>query len=63
MRNFIVYFELYGKKMKVKVLADSEELAKTQVQKDIKFHKLEKMKNEEFNDTMDILDNFLNILK
>jgi hypothetical protein len=62
MRNFDVYFELYGKKMKCRVMAENENDAKKEVEKKIIFHKVEKPK-EEFNDCMDIFDNILNILK
>ncbi len=62
MRNFDVYFEIYGKKMKVRILAETENDAKKEVEKKIIFHKVEKPK-EEFNDSMDIFDNILNILK
>jgi hypothetical protein len=62
MRNFDVYFELYGKKMKARVMAENENDAKKEVEKKIIFHKVEKPK-EEFNDSMDIFDNILNILK
>ena len=62
MRNFDVYFELYGKKMKARVMAENENDAKKEVEKKIIFHKVEKQK-EEFNESMDILNKFLNILK
>ena len=62
MRNFDVYFEIYGKKMKVRILAETENDAKKEVEKKIIFHKVEKPK-EEFNDSMDIFDNILNIMK
>ena len=62
MRNFDVYFELYGKKMKARVMAENENDAKKEVEKKIIFHKVEKPK-EEFNESMDIMDNILNILK
>lgn len=62
MRNFDVYFELYGKKMKARVMAENENDAKKEVEKKIIFHKVEKPK-EEFNESMDIFDKILNILK
>ena len=62
MRNFDVYFEIYGKKMKARVMAETEKLAKEEVKNKIIFHKVEKPK-EEFNESMDIMDNILNILK
>jgi hypothetical protein len=62
MRNFDVYFEIYGKKMKVRILAENENDAKKEVEKKIIFHKVEKPK-EEFNDSMDIFDNIINTFK
>lgn len=61
MRNFTVYFEIYGKKMKATVLAESEEKAKKSIQDKIIFHKVEKA-NEEFNKSMDLMDDMLNFL-
>lgn len=62
MRNYDVYFELYGKKMKTRVIAEDENEAKKEVQNKIIFHKIEKPK-EEFNDAMDVIDIMNNILK
>lgn len=62
MRNFDVYFELYGKKMKARVIADNAENAKKEVQNKIIFHKVEKPK-EEFNEVMDMIDKMNDILK
>lgn len=62
MRNFDVYFELYGKKMKARVIADNTENAKKEVQNRIIFHKVEKPK-EEFNEVMDMMDKMNDILK
>mgnify|MGYP007100108938 FL=1 len=60
--NFDVYFEIYGKKMKVRILAENENDAKKEVEKKIIFHKIEKPK-EEFNDVMDMMDKMKDILK
>lgn len=62
MRNFDVYFELYGKKMKARVMAENEEGAKKEVQNKIIFHKVENPK-EEFNEVMDMMDKMNDILK
>ncbi len=62
MRNFDVYFELYGKKMKARVMAENENNAKEEVYKKIIFHKIEKPR-EEFNKCMEVLDSVLNALK
>ncbi len=59
MRNYDVYFELYGKKMKVRVTAENEKYAKKEVEKKIIFHKVEITKEE----SMDILDKIFDILK
>lgn len=41
MRLYAVYFELYGKKMKVKVMASSPESAREIVKGSIRFDKIE----------------------
>jgi len=61
MRNYEVYFELFGKKMKTTILAENEKQAQEKLKNKIIFHKIEK-KNEEFNKSMDILDSFKDIL-
>lgn len=61
MRNFDVYFEIFGKKMKTRILAENEEKAKEEVKNKIVFHKVEKS-NEEFNQFMDIVDGITNII-
>lgn len=62
MRNYDVYFELYGKKLKKRVLAKSEADAKKQIANDIVFHKTVKA-NEEFNEVVDIIDNIIDTFK
>lgn len=54
MKTFTVYFELFGKKMKHTLLAQSKEDAKYQVQKKIIFHKVIEEKSV-FDNIMDIL--------
>lgn len=49
--DYTVYFEIYGKKMKVMVMATSETEAKEKVSKKIIFHKVEKAKSD-FNTCM-----------
>jgi len=61
MKNFDVYFEIFGKKMRTRILAENQEKAKEEVKNKIVFHKVEKS-NEEFNHCMDILDNISNII-
>jgi hypothetical protein len=59
MRNYDVYFELFGKKMKTRVIAENETDAQQKIFLSIIFHKLEKPK-EEFNECMDMLDDVIN---
>lgn len=40
MKNHIVYFEIYGKKMKTTIPADSKEQAKEAIKSKIIFHKV-----------------------
>lgn len=49
MNEYTVYFEIYGKKMKVKVKAVSKFEAESQVRKDIKIHKIEDSLLDTFN--------------
>lgn len=62
MKNYTVYFEIYGKKMKAKVLAESMTDAQTQIKEKIKFHKVVKDEKDEFNQATDILDSMIDIL-
>lgn len=48
--KFTVFFEIYGKKMKVEIEARDKELAKEKVRCNIIFHKIESK------DDLDILD-------
>ncbi len=40
-KKFTVYFEIYGKRMKVDLYAENKFDADSQVRKDIKIHKIE----------------------
>lgn len=62
MRSFDVYFEIFGKKMKTRILAESKQKAIDTVKGKIVFHKIVESK-EEFNEAMDLLDNLMDILK
>lgn len=55
MRNFDVYFEIYGKKMKTTIMAEDPFDAQDKVMRKIKFNKIEKTKDE-FNQAIDFLD-------
>jgi 1-deoxy-D-xylulose 5-phosphate reductoisomerase len=61
MRNYTVYFEIYGKKMKTTVMANNEEEAKDFVKNKIVFYKIENPKDE-FNQSMDMMEGILNFL-
>ena len=61
MKNFVVYFEFYGRKMKTTVLSDTEENAKKVIKDKIIFHKIEKQKSQ-FNKKSDLFDSFMDIL-
>lgn len=59
MRNYMVYFEAFGRKMRKTVMAENEMQAKEEVAKAIIFHKVELKKDDEFNEVIDLLDNTL----
>lgn len=56
MKNYIVYFELFGKKMKSKVLADSKEDAQERIKSKIIFHRTDLDDKDEYNDIMKLFD-------
>lgn len=62
MRNFDVYFEIYGRKMKAVIMAENEEKAKDALKEKIRFHKIVKSKDE-FNLCIDIINDAIDILK
>jgi len=62
-RTFKVYFEIYSKKILVKVHAENEEEAKEIVKSNLKFYKIEKDENDYFNKSMDLIDDIINKLK
>lgn len=62
-RNFTVYFEIFGKKMKTTVLAESKTAAEQQVKDQIIFHKTVEKKDDSFNETMNIFEKIKDILK
>lgn len=63
MKNFEVYFELFGKKMKTTVLARDKDDAKESVQNSITFYKVEEKLKDVFNDCIDMLDSMNDMLK
>ena len=62
MKEYEIYFEVFGKKMKTKVYGENEEKAKKQVLSKVIFHKVAKAKSD-FNKAADVFDNIMNILK
>jgi cupin superfamily acireductone dioxygenase involved in methionine salvage len=63
MKNFDVYFEIYGKKMKVTVFAENEEKAKEMVKDSISFHKVVYKKEDEFNQVIEMMDSVIDALQ
>lgn len=61
-KNHTVYFEIYGKKMKAKILAESNDDAKTQIKEKIIFHKVVKEKDDDFNKSVDFIESIFDIL-
>lgn len=62
MKNYDVYFEIFGKKMKKVVLAETMTEAKQKVIQQIKWHKVIEKPNDEFNKSIDLLDNILDVM-
>ncbi len=62
MRNYTVYFEIYGKKMKVKVPARSMTEAQDTVRNKIIFHKTV-ADDDEWNKAVDIMGKIDGIIK
>lgn len=61
MKNYTIYFEIYGKKLKTTVMSENEEKAKEFVKSKVIFHKVENSKDE-FNQSIDMIDDMLNFL-
>lgn len=60
-KKYTVYFEIFGKKMKAYVLAESREHAKRIIRDKIIFHKVSIDENEEYNKSVDAFDNLKNL--
>lgn len=58
-KEYIVYFEVFGKKMKTTVYANSEAEAKKKVLDAVVFHKVTEG-DKDFNDLAGIINNWLN---
>ena len=61
MKTYIIYFEIFGKKMKTIIEADSKSEAKQRVKNKIIFHKIISENEGVKNDTID-LDGLKNML-
>lgn len=61
-KNYSVYFEIYGKKMKAIVMAESINDAQAKVKDKIIFHKTIADKKDYFNKSVDALNNIMGIL-
>ena len=61
-KNYSVYFEIYGKKMKANVMADSITKAQAKVKDKIIFHKTIASKKDYFNKSVDTFNNIMDIL-
>lgn len=57
MNEYVVYFELFGKKMRTTVWATDADTAKYQIMNRIIFHKVVSKEEKDFGD---FLDSFLN---
>ena len=62
MKNYDVYFEIYGKRLKTTILAENEEKAKEIVRNKIVFHKVVLKQKEEFNQIDDMFKNIMDVL-
>lgn len=61
-KKYSVYFEIYGKKMKAKVLAESMTEAQQKVKDKIIFHKTVVEDKDEFNQAMDLMNEIIDAL-
>lgn len=61
MKDFDVYFELFGKKMKTTILASDKNAAELAVKNKIVFHKIEEAKSD-FNNAVTSLDEIADML-
>lgn len=62
MKNYEVYFEIYGKKMKTTVLAESKQLAKVEVLNKLVFKKIEEKQGDTFNECINIIQDMNDFL-
>lgn len=57
MREYTVYFELYGKKMKTEIFAKDKNDAMMKIRQKITFHKISETKSNKD----DVFDNIMNL--
>lgn len=58
MNEYIIYFEIFGKKMKTTILAESKQHAKSKILDSIIFHKIEHKEKSYDNPISDFLKGF-----
>jgi len=61
MKEYDVYFEIFGKKLKTTILAKSIDDAKQKIIAKIKWHKIIEKPNDEINRNKDTFENLMNI--
>lgn len=61
MRNYDVFFEMFGRKMRMRVLAENETTAKEMVKDKIIFHKVTKP-DDTFNQCVDMIDDMIDLV-
>lgn len=62
-RNYVVYFSVFGKKMKTTVLAENEIDATAQVKSKIEIITVKIKDKDVFNEAADVMDKFIDALK
>lgn len=61
MKNYDIYFEIYGKKLKTSVFAESESDAKQKIYNKIIFHKISVNNDDFIGQDTTAFDNIMNI--
>lgn len=59
--DYTVYFEIYGKKMKVTILAENEIYARSKVMNKLTIHKVIRSRSS-FNEAVDIMEDIFQFL-
>jgi len=62
MKNYIVYFEIFGKKMKTTVFAETMTEAKQNVINKIKWHKVDERPKYDFKDMDEAFNSIMDLL-